>query len=455
MLFSLIRLFFLTMTLVVVLTHIELVDAKEQKPNILIIFTDDQGYADLGCFGSIVHKTPRLDKMAEQGTRYTSFYAQTVCGPSRSALLTGRYPNRSLGWSMPSSEITWASLMQQVGYDTACIGKWDVSNRRAIVDRMPNAKGFGYYFGPLGANDAGKVKYHENNAPAGGSKNMAELTRVYTDKAIDYLKNKRDKSKPFALFLSHTMLHTDIDASPQFKGKSKGGLYGDAVEELDYETGRLLDTLDELNLTKNTLVIYTTDNGPWNQKPYRDKEKGHPKGAKFWGDAGPLRAGKGSCYEAGIRVPCIIRWPGKVEAGKESDAIFATIDFMPTFAKICGFELPEGRKIDGVNQLDLLLGKSKNGARNQFIYMHAKKSANIGGFNKSAQFIGNGIRIGKWKYLRAKQYTSGYAADKQRKEVPELYDLNADIGETKNLAEEHPEKVQELENILKTWWNNN
>jgi arylsulfatase A-like enzyme len=401
------------------------------RPNILIIFTDDQGYADLACTGSPTNKTPRMDQLAKEGTRFTSFYAQTVCGPSRSALLTGRYPNRSKGWGMPASEITWAEQIIKVGYQTACIGKWDVSNRKPIIERMPNAQGFDYYFGPLGANDGGRVTFHENNDPAGSTNDMAELTRLYTDKAIDFLKNKRDKSKPFVLYVAHTMMHTIIDASPRFRGKSKGDLYGDVVEEFDFETGRLLDTLDELKLRDNTLVIYTADNGPWNQPAYYLKKKGHPKDSIFWGDAGPLRAGKGSCYEGGYRVPCIVRWPGKVPAGRVSDAIFATIDFLPTFANLAGFEPPDDRIVDGVDQTDLLLGASQQGARSTFIYRN------------------NAVRKGKWKYLVAKQRVYGYAIDRERAEVEELYDLDADIGEQNNLAEKHPEKVAELKQLMK------
>ena len=164
--------------------------AEALRPNILIIFTDDQGYADLGCFGSKTNKTPRMDQLAKEGTKFTNFYAQTVCGPSRSALLTGRYPIRSKGWSMPASEITWAELIRKVGYQTACIGKWDVSNRKPVIERMPNAQGFDYYFGTLGANDNGTMKYHENNKEVGKTSNMGEITTLYTDKAIDYLENK-------------------------------------------------------------------------------------------------------------------------------------------------------------------------------------------------------------------------------------------------------------------------
>jgi arylsulfatase A-like enzyme len=403
--------------------------AAAPKPNIVIIFTDDQGYADLGCYGNKKNKTPRMDKLASEGTRYTSFYAQHVCGPSRSALLTGRYPIRSKGWSMPASEVTFAELIKGVGYQTACIGKWDVSNRKPIIERMPNAQGFDYYFGTLGANDGGGVKFHENNKPAGSTRDMGSLIRTYTDKAIDYLKNKRDPKKPFVLYVAHTMMHTIIDASPKFRGKSAGDLYGDVVEEFDYETGRLLDTLDELKLAKDTLVIYTTDNGPWNQPAYTKNKKGHPKGSIFWGESGPLRNGKGSCYEGGLRAPCITRWPGKVPVGKTSDAIFATIDFMPTFATLAGYKVPNDRVIDGVDQTDLLLGKSKTGARDNFFY-------------------NNAMRKGKWKYLKAKHCMHGYARDRKRKQVEELYDLHADLGETTNLASKHPEKVAELKKLM-------
>ena len=404
--------------------------AAAKKPNILIIFTDDQGYADLACYGNEKNKTPRLDRLAKEGTRFTSFYAQTVCGPSRSALLTGRYPIRSKGWNMPASEITFAELMRESGYQTACIGKWDVSNRRPIIDRMPNAQGFDYYFGPLGANDGGGVGFHENNVKAGSSRDMGGLTTLYTNKAIAYLKEKRDPEKPFVLYLAHTMMHTIINASERFRGKSAGGLYGDVVEEFDYETGRLLDALDELGLSQNTLVIYTSDNGPWNQPKYTDKKKGHPKGAIFWGESGPLRNGKGSCYEGGYRLPCIVRWPGKVPAGRVSDAIFATIDFMPTFASLGGFELPQDRRMDGIDQSELLFGQRETG-REHFYFHNA------------------GVRQGKWKYLKAKAHFYGYAIEDDRKKVEELYDLEADIGETTNLASKHPKIVAELKQLMK------
>ena len=408
---------------------IAVLGAEPLRPNILIIFTDDQGYADLACYGNRKNKTPRLDQLAKEGTRFTSFYSQTVCGPSRSALLTGRQPIRSGGWGMPADEITWAELVRKAGYQTACIGKWDVSNRKAIIPRMPNAQGFDYYFGALGANDNGTVKFHENNEAAGTTRDMGSLTRLYTDKSIDFLKNKRDPGKPFILYVAHTMMHTIIDASPKFRGTSKGGLYGDVVEEFDYETGRLLDTLDELKLFKNTLVIYTSDNGPWNQDKYTKRKQGHPKDAIFWGEAGPLRNGKGSPYEAGYRLPCIVRWPGKVPVERVNDAIFATIDFMPTFANLCGFEVPEDRRIDGMDQTDLLLGKRETGR--EYFY-----------FNRA------GVRKGRWKYLKPDAHFHGYAVDDSRKKVDELYDLEADLGERTNLADQHPKIVAGLKQLM-------
>ena len=412
------------LTPLIVLLFAGILNAAE-RPNIVIIFTDDQGYGDLACYGNKKNKTPRLDQLAKEGTLFTSFYTQTVCGPSRSALLTGRQPIRSKGWGMPAEEITFAELIRKVGYQTACIGKWDVSNRKAIIPRMPNAQGFDYFYGALGANDNGTVHFHENNEPAGSTKDMGGLTTLYTNKAIDFLKSKRDKEKPFVLYLAHTMMHTIIDASERFRGKSKGGLYGDVVEEFDYETGRLLDVLDELKLRDNTLVIYTSDNGPWNQDRYTKRKKGHPIGSIFWGEAGPLRNGKGSPYEGGYRLPCIVRWPGKVPAKRTSDAIFATIDFLPTFANLCGFDVPKDRRIDGIDQTKLLLGKTKSGREDFY-------------FNKA------GYRLGKWKYLKPNAHFHGYAVEETRKKVDELYDLEADLGERNNLAEKHPEIVAKL-----------
>lgn len=400
--------------------------SDSKRPNIVLIFTDDQGYGDLGCYGSTTIRTPRIDSLATDGTRFTSFYAQVVCGPSRSALLTGRYPNRSLGWSMPASEVTIAEQLRKDGYATCCVGKWDVSNRAAIVERMPNAKGFDYFWGTLGANDNGRVVIHENNESVEETADMASLTRRYTDKSIQFI--KANKERPFFLYLAHTMVHSVIDASPEFRGKSGGGLFGDTVEELDFHCGRLLDAIDEQGLREETLVIFTTDNGPWNNFKEGLQTKHH--GEIAWGSSGPLREGKGSTYEGGLRVPCLARWPGKIPAGKTSSAIFATIDLAPTFAKLAGCELPKDRFVDGVDQTDLLFGRSQMGARNDYFYfcqneMHA-------------------VRKGNFKLIlsdRKRHY--GYVKDKGSKNV-ELYDLVNDIGEKRDLALKRPEIVQEL-----------
>lgn len=412
--------------------HVSAAEKPSKPPNFVVVFTDDQGYGDLGCFGSKTIRTPRIDQLAKEGTRFTSFYAQVVCGPSRSALLTGRYPVRSLGWSMPASEITMAELLRDAGYSTGCVGKWDVSNRAAIVDRMPNAKGFDYYYGTLGANDSGRVVFHENNERVGGTGNMASLTRIYTDKSIEFL--KQNKEKPFFLFLAHTMVHSVIDASPEFRGKSKGGLYGDTVEELDHHTGRLLDAIDELGLRDDTIVIFTSDNGPWNN--FQEALGKKHNGQIAWGSSGPLREGKGSTYEGGLRVPCVVRWPEHVPAGLSSDAQFATIDFLPTFANLAGFKVPDDRIIDGIDQTALLLGRSKTGTRKDYFY-----------FCKGEL---HAVRKGPWKLIlpnRRKFY--GYVDDKGSAQS-ELYNLQTDIGESTDLAKEKPEIVKELLAYSKT-----
>ena len=407
--------------------------AHAARPNIVIIFTDDQGYGDLGCYGATAFRTPRIDKLASEGTRFTSFYSQIVCGPARSALLTGRQPVRSGGWSMPASEITFAELMRKQGYATACIGKWDVSNRAAIPERMPNAKGFDTYFGALGANDSGRIVFHENNARAGETADMGSLTRIYTDKALAFLRANREK--PFLLYLAHTMMHSVVGASAEFRGQSMGGLYGDAMEELDFHTGRLLDALDELRLRESTLVIFATDNGPWSN--HQDVLRNRHGGEVAWGSSGPLREAKGSTYEGGLRVPCLARWPGHVPAGRVNDAIFATIDFLPTLAALTGCAVPRDRIIDGVDQSELLLGKSERGARDHFHYFSMNEL--------------HAVRQGPWKLvLPNRKVFYSYVKDRGTSEA-ELYRLDADLGETKNVARENPAVVARLEALAKSF----
>lgn len=415
--------------------------AGESRPNFLIIFIDDMGYGDLGCYGGKDARTPHIDQLAEDGTRFTSFYAQTVCGPSRGALMTGRYPHRvGGGWITKGSEITVAEVLKTAGYTTGCVGKWDMSRRRYQEELVPNSQGFDYYFGALGANDANRVTLYENRKKLETTRDMAGLTRLFTGKSIDFLRENREK--PFFLYLAHTMMHVVIDASPEFRGRTGKGLYADTLEELDAETGRLLAALDELGLRDNTVVLFTSDNGPWSN----DHDRQRAKNAKFvewtrgpelaWGDSGPLRGAKGSTWEGGMRVPGILRWPGKVPAGRENDAIVSTLDVLPTFAALAGAgdAVPTDRTIDGKNQVALWLGESESGNRDQFLYYDGNEL--------------QAVRKGPWK-LRLpglKSLRKWPELDRGSRET-ELYHLGRDIGESRNLADEEPEVVVRLLNI--------
>jgi len=402
-----------------------------EHPNFIIIFADDQGYNDLGCFGSETIKTPRIDEMAEQGLKLTSFYAQPVCGPSRGALLTGRYPLRiGGGWLTRSEEVTIAEVLKAEGYATGCIGKWDISQRKYQEGLVPNDQGFDYYFGTLGANDRGSVVLYRNRDSLYQTDDMGSLTRMYTDEAIGFIKEHKDE--PFFLYLAHTMAHVVIDASDQFRGTSDGELYGDVIEEIDWNVGRVLDLLDELGISDNTYVVYTSDNGPWsNREEFYRRRHG---GQLATGNAYPLRSAKGSPFEGGLREPCIIRGPG-VPEGESSDAIMSTLDLLPTFAALAGAEAPSDRILDGYDQTDLILGKSEDGARDIFYY-HVKGELQA-------------VRKGDWKLVLPNP-TMGYkyVKDPERTE-PELYNLKNDISEEHDVAAEHPDIVKELLELAK------
>ncbi|QDT37751.1 sulfatase family protein [Stratiformator vulcanicus] len=412
--------------------------AAEDRPNFLIIFIDDMGYGDPGCYGGTAAPTPHIDALAAEGTRFTSFYAQTVCGPSRGALMTGRYPVRvGGGWTTNAEEVTVAEILQQAGYTTGCVGKWDMSARRYQEKLVPNSQGFDYYFGPLGANDQNRVTLYRNREELETSNDMAALTRLYTDESIEFL--KRHKDEPFFLYLAHTMMHVVIDASPEYRNRTGNGLYADTLLELDTEIGRLLKTLEELDLDENTLVLFTSDNGPWSN----DHKRQRAKNAKYiewtdgpeipWGSSGPLRGAKGSTWEGGLRVPAIVRWPGHVPAGRTSDAMISTLDVLPTFASLAGAadHVPTDRVIDGVDQRDLLVGGSEKGARDEFHYYASGEL--------------QAIRKGDWK-LRLpgiKKIRKWSELDRGTQEA-ELYQLADDPGEADNLAAENPELVRRL-----------
>ncbi len=389
------------------------------KPNFIIIFTDDQGYNDVGCFGAKTIKTPRLDQMASEGLKLTSFYSQPVCGPARAALMTGCYPprvNRG-GWNVSSEEITIAEVLKYAGYSTGCIGKWDISGRKFKPGMVPNDQGFDYYFGTLGANDRGSVTLWRNKEQLRKTDDMASLTGMYTDEAIRFI--EQSKNKPFFLYVAHTMPHVKIDASEKFRGQSSGGLYGDVIEEIDWNVGRIIDMLRAQQLDKNTIVLFTSDNGPWLSK------------GNMGGSALPLRNGKGSSWEGGFRVPCIMWGPGWIPAGIESNELMATLDIMPTFAELARVKVPTDRVIDGCDQSDFITGKTSKSTRDIFYYyirnnLHA-------------------VRQGKWKLaLPSRKEFFRYAKDKLQVITPELYDLESNISEKQNVAHKHPDIVNQL-----------
>ncbi len=410
--------------------------ASEAKPNFIVIFCDDLGYQDLGCFGSPNISTPRIDRMAKEGMRFTSFYAQTVCGPSRAALMTGCYPLRLARQGDPNSihpelhleEITLAEVLQKQGYATAAIGKWDLAGHRQVrykPELLPPHQGFEHFFGTPGSNDQ-SVNLIRHTEKIEDNADMGLLTRRYTDEALRFMETSKDA--PFFLYLAHTMPHTKLAVSEEFKGKSKGGFYGDVVEEIDFNVGRVLDKVAELGLEENTYILFTSDNGPWLLR----KEHG--------GRAAPLRSGKTSCWEGGLRVPCIVRAPGKIPAGTECAAVTATIDLLPTFAKLAGTAAPTDRAIDGVDISALMHGKAETLERSFFYYQHNCLRA---------------VRSGRWKLMLphtepeagsiARQWRSHIApADAVRIERAQLYDLNADIGETTDVSSKHPEIVAQL-----------
>lgn len=409
--------------------------SRTDNPNIIIILTDDQGYQDLGCYGSPNIKTPNIDKMAEEGMRFTSFYAQTVCGPSRASLMTGSYPmrierNRSDNGLMPHpamslNEITIPEILKPLGYKTGMAGKWDLSGRQPMfrVELNPGNQGFDYSYW---TETSQSELIREAEKPVLKKPAKASLTKRYTDKAIEFIEANKDN--PFFFYLAHPMPHTPIAASAQFKGKSAAGLYGDVVEELDYHTGRLLDKVTELGLDDNTYIIFTSDNGPW---WIRGEHAGHCE---------PLRGAKTSAYDGGPRVPFIIRAPGKVPAGTTCDLVTATIDMLPTIAKITGAKVPADRAIDGVDISAVFHGKQTKLDRPYFFYQHQSLRA---------------VRVGDWKLHlphtaldRTKEGESWQAhvpaEDRAYIEELTLYNLKEDIGETTNVAKQHPEIVTSL-----------
>ena len=418
------------------------------RPNFIIIFTDDQGYQDVGCFGSPDIRTPRLDAMARQGMKFTSFYAQPVCGPSRAALMTGCYPMRvaerghtkQVHPILHEDEITLAEVLKPSGYATACFGKWDLAKHAQtgfFMDLFPTRQGFDYFYGTPTSNDR-VAHLYRNEKLIESNSNMATLTRRYTDEAIAFIKKHRQQ--PFFVYVPHTMPHTRLDASPQFKGKSKRGLYGDVIEEIDFNVGRILDALEELKLTEKTYVLFTSDNGPWLIKN-KDLADGRLPG-DHGGSAGPLRSGKVSTFEGGVRVPTILWGPGRVPAGVTCDSIATTMDLLPTLAALAGAKTPDDRVIDGEDIRHLFHGDFAKADPDKayFYYLRVHLQA---------------VRQGKWKlHLPRAKEPIGAApfsrnvhiapADRIGFEKPFLVDLEKDLGETTDRSGQNPEVVRRL-----------
>ena len=431
-------------------------DKKNKSPNIIIIFTDDQGYGDLGCYGATKFETPHIDSMAKEGLLFTDFYvSQAVCSASRASLMTGSYAERvgvqgalspwEVGGLDPKIQ-TIAKLLKTHSYTNAIFGKWHLGHRK---EYLPLQNGFDEYAGLICSNDMWPVGYDgkpvksskksyyptmsfwEGNQPSYDIKNFkdqAQLTTTITERAVDFI--NRNKDKPFFLYVPHPMPHQPIAVSDKFKGKSKLGLYGDVIMEIDWSVGEILRSLKSNQIEDNTLVIFASDNGPWLN--FGD----------WGGSAGPLREGKGTMWEGGARVPCIMQWPSSIQPNRVTSKIAGTIDILPTIADIIGTD-SLNPNIDGVSLLPLLLNEPNATPRNQLYYYYGKKLI--------------AVRKDKWKLIFPHTYRSYENVEPGKNLFPgpygkgnaglELYDLESDIGERKDLAKVYPDIVKELEQI--------
>lgn len=402
-------------------------------PNIILIFCDDLGYGDIGCFGSEKHRTPNIDRLAAEGMKLTSFYSTCgVCTPSRSSLMTGCYPRRvnmhesARGeWvlfplarkGLNPDETTVAEVLKTKGYATACIGKWHLGDQKPF---LPTEQGFDKYFGIPYSNDMGSRQRKQNpplpllagNTVIEAPVDQNTITRRYTEQAVNFI--TEHKAGPFFIYLPHTMPHNPVHSSDQFRGKSANGGYGDCVEEIDWSTGEILKTLQKLNIDEQTLVLFTSDNGA----------------ASRWGGTNkPLSGFKGSTMEGGMRVPCVVRWPGQIPAGSSFDRVTSTIDLLPTFAEFANAKAPPKSQIDGTSLADVMTGKSKEAPYDAFYYY----------FRDTLQ----AVRSGPWKLHLAKTVKP---RNKPEQQVPaQLYHLEEDIAESRNVIDAHPDVVRKLE----------
>lgn len=387
-------------------------EVRAARPNIVLLFADDMGYGDMGAMGGTVINTPNMDRVAAAGITFRQMYsAAAVCTPSRAALMTGRYaprvglervifPGEPEGLS--SYERTVAALLRETGYRTAIYGKWHLGAR---PEHNPVRHGFEEFYGIPYSNDMDPVHLYENESVVETYVDQALLTRDYTDRAISFISEHRDE--PFFVYLPHTMPHIPLHVEEGFRGRSKGGTYGDTIECIDFHLGRILDHLESEGLTENTLVIVTSDNGPW-----------------FEGSTGGLRGRKIDCYEGGIRMPFVAQWPAAIPAGITTDEPACFIDLMPTFVGLAGGRVPDDRPIDGCDIGSVFRGGPMP-EREPLFFFHRWEL--------------NAVRDGRWK-LHVRRRNS---ADDQR-EMPQLFDLELDPYESYNQANREPEVLARL-----------
>lgn len=427
----------------------EAVQGKEKKPNVVVVFCDDLGYGDVGCFGATGYATPAVDRLAKEGMRFTDFYvAQAVCSASRCGLLTGCYPNRLgiLGALGPKAktglnpqERTLGELFRENGYATAIFGKWHLGDDASL---LPTRQGFEQWFGLPYSNDMWPnhptnksfppLPLYEMEQVKETNPDQSQLTGEYTRRAVEFIEKSAKQQKPFFLYLPHTMPHVPLFAGEKFRGTSEKGIFGDVIREIDASVESVLETLDRLKLADETIVIFTSDNGPWLSY------------GKHAGSAGKLREGKGTSFDGGVRVPCVVRWPGRTPAGSVCHEPLMTIDLLPTFAEILGVPaaLPD-RPIDGKSGLALIEGKpdAKSPQEAYFFYWGEGLEA---------------VRSGPWKLHFPHAHRSqtgpggndGRPANEGRGKIDKaLFNVETDVSESQDLLEKHPDVVARLERL--------
>lgn len=405
----------------------------EQKPNIVFIFADDLGYGDLGCFGAKDILTPNIDEIAKEGIRFTDFYsASSVCSPSRAALLTGRLPQRMgiNGVFFPDSytglspvEITIPEVLKKSSYVTGMIGKWHLGHREKF---LPLQQGFDYFFGVPYSNDMAGFVYMRGNKVEEYNVDQHYITKRYTKEALSFI--DQNKQNPFFLYVAHSMPHVPIYASPEFEGKSNRGLYGDVVQEIDWSVGQIMNKLEENNLLENTLIIFSSDNGPWLAM------KNHG------GSAGILREGKMYTFDGGMKVPTVAMWKGKIAKNTVSRDLASQMDWFPTFANLAEVNLLEEVSIDGQDISGVLFGKGKR-EQSDYLFLDGETL--------------EGFRQGDWK---VKLPYKGYAGSSWKNPTPAhdtlLFNLKDDPGERNNLYDSKKERAKQLIMDMNTAYSN-